>query len=65
MNVVSEIERLRGRIEQHTKQIAWLEANRAKLEALPDGRMCDDKLDFDNLQHADVVKVVRAIGGKV
>jgi hypothetical protein len=64
MKVETEVDRLRAEIKARVEKIKWLRSNRAKLEALPKGSFCGDKLDFDNLPHAEVVKVIRALGGK-
>ncbi len=65
MNVQAEIDRLKQDIKDRAKKIKWLLKNQPKLEQLPEGQFVGSTLmDFDNLPHADVVKVVRVLGGK-
>lgn len=64
MNVDLEIRALLGTMKEYAKRIRWLREHKAKLEALPEARMCGLQLDFDRLPHHEVVKVVRELGGK-
>jgi hypothetical protein len=64
MNVSYEITQVRAQLDKLIARLAWLEQHRAKLEALPNASFCADMLDFDHLPHADVVSVVRTLGGK-
>lgn len=38
--------------------------NADKLEQLPGATICGSYIDFDRLEHADVIKVIRTFGGK-
>lgn len=64
MKVKEEIERQMTELKSIRDRIKWLRSHKAELEKLPAGRMCGDTLDFDRLPHADVIKVVRTLGGK-
>lgn len=65
MNVTEEIELLQLEIEHRLKRIEWLKSNQAKLEPLPRLMfMACEQVDFDNLSHPEVVKVIRTFGGK-
>jgi hypothetical protein len=64
MKVDDSINSLKSQIVALAKRIKWLNANRAKLEALPQWQMYGGMVDFDNLPHKEVIAVVRALGGK-
>lgn len=64
MNVNSAIQALLTQIAQSKERLKWLRKNRKKLADLPDGYMYGERLDFDTLPHAEVIKVVKALGGK-
>lgn len=64
MKIETEIAGLKYTIEQNRKRIKWLRQRKKILEKLPEARMCGTTLDFDDLPHAEVIKVVRALGGK-
>lgn len=64
MNVDHEIKLLVTRVRDMGKQIRWLKKHRQELEPLPEGSICGGRLDFDHLEHAEVIKVVRALGGR-
>ena len=46
------------------KRIEWLVEHQKELEKLPDGGFYTGGLDFDHLPHKEIVKVIRALGGK-
>jgi hypothetical protein len=64
MNTRAKIEQLEGEIADRQKAIKWLESHEERLAQLPEAvffpgeRYC---LDFDNLPHADVVQVIKAL----
>lgn len=61
------IAKLRREIDERNRQIGFLSAMREKFEGIElktEPTFVCGSLDFDNLPHADVVKVVKAIGGK-
>ena len=64
MNVDQEIKVMVDIMRQYAQRIRWLREHKAKLEALPEARMCGLQLDFDRLPHKEIVKVVRELGGK-
>lgn len=66
MNVTAEIERIGEEIKTRVERIKWLKKHRTKLEPLPNASRSSPSggMDFDNLSHADVVKVIKALGGK-
>lgn len=64
MNVQAQIDRLRKEIKDRVNKIKWLRANGSKFTDLPEACLYGEQFDFDNLPHAEVIKVVRAVGGK-
>lgn len=67
MSTISEqMERLRQEIRDRVDRLTWLKRNQSKLVDLPPvSTSCPTGIvDFDNLEHKDVVKVIRAFGGK-
>lgn len=64
MNVESEIKNLVRRMRETADKIRWLREHRKDLESLPEGNFCSDRLDFDFLPHAEVIRVIRTLGGK-
>ena len=66
MNVDQEVKELREKCAGIRAQIKWLIANQSKLADLPALGSCvpGAAVDFDNLEHKDVIKVVKAFGGK-
>ncbi len=64
MNVETEIKELRGKLVEIRSRMKWLIAQKDKLADLPAPSYCGEHLDFDNLKHSEVVKVVRTLGGK-
>jgi hypothetical protein len=65
LNVVdAQIQALREQVRDITKRIDWLVQQRELMLKLPKGNFCGSLLDFDNLPREDVVKVIRAMGGK-
>ncbi len=64
MNVELQIGILVNEIKNSAKKLRWLRKHRAELEALPDANFCGSGLDFDWLSHAEVIKVIRALGGR-
>lgn len=65
MTTQEKIDFLLREIRRLGKQIRWLRKHQVKLEALPTSVTCgSEKVDFENLSHADVIKVIRAFGGK-
>lgn len=64
MNIDDEIKNAAKRMRELAARIRWLRDHRKSLEPLPDGNWCGDTLDFDRLNHADVIRVVKTFGGK-
>lgn len=64
MNVKTELEKLRDEIRRCVDRMQWIEAHKKALEELPEATFCGARLDFDRLEHAEVIKVVRKLGGK-
>lgn len=65
MNVTEEIDRIRAEIQTRLERIEWLELNQSKLVDLPAASTHPGTfMDFDRLPHKEIVKVVRALGGK-
>lgn len=64
MDIKAEIERLREECAERRAKMKWLIAQQDKLKDLPPCTWAGEVLDFDNLKHAEVIKVVRALGGK-
>jgi len=65
MDVQKEISRIRDEIKIRAKRMAWLRSHKAQLEQLPEGKLFSGyAFDFDNLSHADTIKVIRTLGGK-
>lgn len=66
MNVDLEIKNLIEANKRNHEKIRWLRKHRAQLEPVPlQGQMYGDhNVDFNLLPHADVIKVIRAVGGK-
>lgn len=68
MNPIDKlIEKLREEIRERDRQIGFLQAMAEKFEGLElkaEPTFACGSLDFDRLPHRDVVKVIRAIGGK-
>jgi hypothetical protein len=66
MNVTEVIAELRTQVKELIARIEWLETNKAKLETINATRVTgySNLMDFDHLPHAEVIKVIRAFGGK-
>lgn len=66
MNVTAEIERIGAEIKTRVERIKWLKKHRSKLDNLPHVSPSSPSgaIDFDRLSHADVVKVIKTLGGK-
>lgn len=64
MDVKAAIESLKAEIKRKGERIRWLQKHRAVLESLPSAAACGDIVDFDFLNHKEVIGVVRALGGK-
>lgn len=66
MNVEAEIKNLLASIRQQGKTLRWLRQHQKQLESLEGGTFYPSAgtIDFDKLEHKDVVKVVRSLGGK-
>jgi len=64
MNVEDKIQILKANIRKAGEQIRWFRKHQKELEQLPDGTYYGGKVDFDGLKHEQVIKVVRALGGK-
>lgn len=64
MNVDYEIKCLLRRMREEAGRIRWLREHRKDLESLPEANFCSDRLDFDFLPHAEVIRVIRTLGGK-
>lgn len=64
MKIDPELARLAAEIERTKGRIKWLKKHRKKLEALPEASVYGSQIDFDNLPHAEVIKVIRTLGGK-
>ncbi len=67
-NTEKQIQRLRDEIKQRVDQIRWLRAHAAQINQLPAESIkvasWGRKIDLDNLEHKDVIAVIRALGGK-
>jgi len=65
MNIDTQIAILRCTVNTAIERIAWLETKRAAIEATGlDISSAFGSVDFDNLPHADVVKVMLALPGR-
>lgn len=65
MNIDEHIARDRLLIAYIEQRIDWLDAHREQLDGLPDiSNSCGHAVDFDNLSHQEVIRVIRAFGGK-
>lgn len=64
MNTETLIEKLREEIKNRAARIRWLRKHGEKLSGLPNATLFQEKIDFDHLPHAQVIEVVRALGGK-
>lgn len=65
MDVNNTVQYLQEQIKVYRKRIRWLKKNQEKLEALPpSASLGTDKIDFDYLSHAEIIKVIRTLGGK-
>lgn len=64
MDIKGQIESLKWEIRECGKKIRWLRAHEKTLTALPAGGFCGTRIDFDHLPHTEVIKVIRALGGK-
>ncbi len=64
MKVDQEIKLCLRRMKEQAARIKWLRERKKVLEALPDGSFCGEFVDFDYLEHQDIIKVVRNLGGK-
>lgn len=64
MNVDREVEGLKAELKRIGDRISWLRKHQKQLESLPAGTFCSHGLDFDNLPHDQVIKVIRTLGGK-
>lgn len=64
MKTQENIEFLIGRIRTLAKQVRFLRKHRALFDSLPDTGACNEGIDFDHLPHKDVIRVIRALGGK-
>jgi len=66
MNVGEQIGQLIEEIRLRAKLVRWVRKHAQLLSALPDVNFVvfGNRLDFDNLSHADIIKVIRAFGGK-
>ncbi len=51
-------------IALNKKRVEFLRRHYQKLKGLPRPQFSGDQVDFDRLEHADVVKVIRVVGGK-
>lgn len=68
-SIDKEIQRLVNDMKAKARTIRWLRSRKAILERIevdPDSIQVygESNLDFNNLSHQDVIKVVRAFGGK-
>lgn len=60
-----EIKKARDSIQDLETKIKWMEANREFLESRSDWDSFGTKnIDFNGLPHKEIVKVIRAFGGK-
>jgi len=64
MNVEEKIEILKAQIRKAGKQIRWFRKYGEQFKSLPDGTYYGAAVDFDGLSHDQVIKVIRALGGK-
>jgi len=58
------IQLLKEEIAAKRRLLKWLLKNQAVLANLPEVSLCNTKVDFDQLSHADVIRVVQALPGK-
>lgn len=63
-NIDEQIDSLKSQIKRCVDKIKVLRRHRTILMELPDGAVCGDRIDFDNLEHKDVLKVIKKLGGK-
>ena len=64
MTTQEQIDFVTEQIRKLGKRLRFLRAHKALMETLPASGPCYEGLDFDNLSHADVIKVIRGFGGK-
>lgn len=64
MKVDTEIETIQKHIKDLRNRIKWLRSRRKILETLPAAGVFSNQVDFDCLPHKEVIKVIRALGGK-
>ncbi len=66
MNIQDQLKSIDRHIEQLKTQKQWIIEHFDQLESLPEFSSTSgfNMLDFDNLEHADILRVIKAIGGK-
>jgi hypothetical protein len=64
MNISEKIKSIDDQMRRLAKQRRWIKKHGEKLALLPESVLCADYVDFDNLPHAEVIKVIRTLGGK-
>lgn len=66
MNTDDQIKELLKKMRSIAQRIRWLRAHKTQLTDLPpvSGSSPDGAIDFDNLPHKEIVKVIRHFGGK-
>lgn len=64
MKIDNEVKSIQAQIKMLRNRIKWLREHKKLLHQLPQGSMCGNSLDFDRLPHAEVIKVIRTVGGK-
>lgn len=58
------IDQLNEQISQRESMVKWLSSRQTVLEELAvPMSLCNEKVDFDNLSHDDVIKVIKAFPG--
>lgn len=64
MKIRPIIKSLNAQIKDLEARKRWVHKHSKVLAQLPDGYFCGGTLDFDHLEHRDVIRVIRAMGGK-
>lgn len=64
MNIDTEIQSLKGQIKTIRERIKFLTSRKKILKKLPEGSFCGHSLDFDGMNHAQVIQVIKHLGGK-
>lgn len=64
MKTQENIDFLTRQIRSLAKRVRFLRKHRVLFESLPETGPCNAGIDFDHLPHKDVIRVIRAFGGK-